>query len=176
VSSSAQFHFAAEFVTFLAAASGLALVLLRGELLTRSVWARYVMAFGFLAVAAAAFFRGSLRFDDIQNEFLLAVRAVGLIALAIGSLNWHAGEGERRTLWLGVALVTVSLVVDLFQDGGLVDLTLLMGAIGIGAAVVTASRRAIAARVAASAAVGLLLMVLLLSLSLSQVLISTVED
>jgi PAS domain S-box-containing protein len=176
VSSTAQFHFAAEFVTFLAAASGLALVLLRGELLTRSAWARWFVAGGFAAVAAAAFFRGSLVFDDIQNEFLLGVRAAGLVGLAVGSLDWNAGEGERRTLWLGVSLITVSLVVDLFQDGGLVDGTLLVGAIGIGAAVVTASRRAIAARVAASAAVALLLMVLVLSLSLSAVLISTVED
>ncbi|MEY2476659.1 MAG: two-component system, OmpR family, sensor histidine kinase VicK [Actinomycetota bacterium] len=176
MSSTAQFHFAAEFVTFLAAASGLALVLLRGELLTRSVWARYLMAVGFAAVAASAFFRGSLIFDDIQNEFLLAIRAAGLVGVAVGSLNWHAGDGERRTLWLGVTLLTLSLVVDLFQDGGLVDGTLLVGAIGIGAAIVTASRRAIAARVAASAAVALLLMVLLLSLSLSAVLISTVED
>ena len=176
MSSSAQFHFAAEFVTFLAAASGLALVLLRGELLTRSTWARWSIAAGFSAVAAAAFFRGSGRLDDIENEFLLAVRAVGLVALAVGSLNWSAGEGERRTLWLGVSLITVSLVVDLFQDGGLVDGILLVGAIGIGAAIITASRRAIAARVAASAAVALLLMVLVLSLSLSAVLISTVED
>jgi PAS domain S-box-containing protein len=176
VSSTAQFHFAAEFVTFLAAASGLALVLLRGELLTRSAWARYVMGFGFLAVGAAAFFRGALLGNDIQTDFLLALRALGLVAIAIGSLNWNAGEAERRTLWLGVSLVTVSLVFDLFNDGGMVDGTLLAGAIGMGIPMVTASRRAIAARVAAIAAVALLLMVLVLSLSLSAVLVSTVED
>jgi two-component system, OmpR family, phosphate regulon sensor histidine kinase PhoR len=176
VSSTAQFHFAAEFVTFLAAASGLALVLLRGELLTRSTWARTALALGLFAVGASAFFRGSLVFDDIQNEFLLGVRAAGLVGIAVGSLSWSAGEGERRTLWLGTVLITLSLVIDLVRDGGLVDAALLVGAIGIGVSVVTASRRAIAARVAASAAVALLLMVLVLSLSLSAVLISTVED
>ena len=176
MSSSAQFHFAAEFVTFLAAASGLALVLLRGELLTRSTWSRIALAVGLFAVGTSAFFRGSLIFDDIQNEFLLAVRAAGLVGLAVGSLDWNAGEGERRTLWLGTALITLSLVVDLFRDGGLVDGALLAGALGLGVSVLTASRRAIAARVAASAAVALLLMVLVLSLSLSAVLITTVED
>jgi PAS domain S-box-containing protein len=176
VSSSAQFHFAAEFVTFLAAASGLALVLLRGELLTRSAWGRYALGGGFFLVAAAAFLRGSLLFDSVDTELFLVARAVGLVAMAVGSLNWNAGEGERRTLWLGVSLVTVSLLVDLFQDGGLVDGTLLVGALGIGVSTLVASRRAIAARVAASAAVALLMMVLVLSLSLSAVLIKTVED
>ncbi|MDQ1372779.1 MAG: two-component system, OmpR family, sensor histidine kinase VicK [Actinomycetota bacterium] len=176
MSSTAQFHFAAEFVTFLAAASGLALVLLRGELLTRSTWGRYALGSGFLGVAAAAFLRGSLVFKQVDPDVFLVVRALGLIALAAGSLNWNAGEGERRTLWLGISLVTLSLVVDLFQDGSLVDVTLLIGAIGIGVSALVASRRSIAARVAASAAVALLMMVLVLSLSLSAVLIKTVED
>lgn len=175
MSSSAQFHFAAEFVTFLAAASGLALVMLRGELLTRARWARYALGLGFLAVGASAFLRGSLSPDDIQNELLLAVRAAGLIGIAVGSLSWNAGEGERRTLWLGVTLVTLSLVIDLAQDGGLADGTLLVGAIGMGVAVLASSRRSIAARVAATAAVALLLMVLVLSLSLSAVLVRNVE-
>lgn len=176
MSSSAQFHFAAEFVTFLAAASGLALVLLRGELLTRGNWGRYALGAGFSLIAASAFLRGSLILDSVDPDMWLVLRAVGLVALALGSLNWNAGEGERRTLWLGVSLVTLSLVMDVFQDGTLVDLTLLIGALGIGISALAASRRSIAARVAASAAVALLFMVLVLSLSLSAVLTRKVED
>jgi PAS domain S-box-containing protein len=175
LSANAQFDFAAEFITFLAAASGLALVLLRGELLTKSIWARLAMGGGFLAVGVAAFFRGSLLFDDVDNEFMLALRAVGLVAVAGGSLSWTAGGAARRLLWLGLALMTVSLFADFIDLDGVVNATLALGAVGIGAAALTASRRSIAARVAASAAVALLLMVLVLSLSLSAVLVNTIQ-
>jgi PAS domain S-box-containing protein len=176
VSSTAQFDFAAEFVTFLAAAAGLALVLLRGELLTRRPWARVTMGAGFLAAGVAAFLRGSLVFDEVESEFMLAVRAAGLIAIAAGSLAWTGSEGGRRLLWIGVTFMAVSLVADFGDVQGVVNVTLALGAVGIGASMLTASRHSIAARVAASAAVALLLMVLVLSLSLSAVLVSTVED
>ena len=176
MSSSAQFDFAAEFVTFLAAASGLALVLLRGELLTRRTWARALLGVGFLGVGVSAFLRGSLIFDDVENELMLALRAAGLVSVAAGSLAWSGSEGARRLLWLGVTFIAVSLVADVGDVQGVVNVTLALGAVGIGASVITASRHAIAARVAASAAVALLLMVLVLSLSLSAVLVSTVED
>jgi two-component system phosphate regulon sensor histidine kinase PhoR len=176
MSSTAQFHFAAEFVAFLAAASGLALVLLRGELLTRANWARAALGSGFFAMGAASFFRGSGILDDIDNEFMLGLRAVGLAAVVAGSLSWNAGETVRRVLWLGAALIAVSLALEAGDSQTLVDVALGIGAAGIGIAMISASRRSIAARVAASAAVALLFMVLVVSLSLSAVVINTAED
>ena len=176
MSSTAQFHFAAEFVAFLAAAAGLSLVLLRGELLTRAPWARTALGLGFTAIGAAAFFRGSLLLGDVENELLLMVRAAGLVAVAVGSLNWTGGPGARRLLWMGITAMAVSLVLDISTSGRAVDTALGVGAVGVTASVLSASRRSIAARVAASAALALLLMVLVLSLALSAVLSSTIED
>ena len=176
MSSTAQFHFAAEFVAFLAAAAGLSLVLLRGELLTRVPWARTALGLGFTAIGTAAFFRGSLLLGDIENELLLMVRAAGLVAVAVGSLNWTGGQGARRLLWLGITAMAASLVLDIGTTGRPVDTALGVGAVGVTASVLSASRRSIAARVAASAALALLLMVLVLSLALSAVLSSTIED
>src|SRR5688572_13953758 len=113
MSSTAQFHFAAEFVAFLAAAAGLSLVLLRGELLTRATWARTALGLGFTAIGTAAFFRGSLLLGDIENELLLMVRAVGLVAVGVGSLNWTGGQGSRRLLWMGITAMAASLVLDI---------------------------------------------------------------
>lgn len=176
MSSTAQFHFAAEFVAFLAAAAGLSLVLLRGELLTRAPWARTALGLGFTAIGTAAFFRGSLLLGDIENELLLMVRAAGLVAVAVGSLNWTGGAGPRRLLWMGITAMAASLVLDIGTSGRTVDTALGIGAVGVTASVLSASRRSIAARVAASAALALLLMVLVLSLALSAVLSSTIED
>ena len=176
MSSTAQFHFAAEFVTFLAATAGLSLVLLRGELLTRAAWARTAMGLGFAAIGAAAFFRGSMLFNDIESQFLLIVRAAGLVAVAIGSLTWSNGAGARRLLWLGITAMAAALALDIPESGRAVDAVLGIGAVGVTASVLSASRRSIAARVAASAALALLLLVLVLSLALSAVLSSTIED
>ena len=176
MSSTAQFHFAAEFVTFLAAAAGLSLVLLRGELLSRTSWARVALGLGFTAIGAAAFFRGSTLVDDIESQFLLMVRAAGLVAVAVGSLTWTGGAGSRRLLWVGITAMAAALVLDIPSSGRAVDAVLGVGAVALTAAALSASRRSIAARVAASAALALLLLVLVLSLALSAVLSSTIED
>src|SRR4051812_34222907 len=60
MSTSAQFTFAAEFVAFLAAAAGLAMALLRGEVVVRPNWVRAPLGAGFASLAGAAFLRGSL--------------------------------------------------------------------------------------------------------------------
>lgn len=173
---SAQSQFAAEFITFLAAAAGLALVLLRSSLASRVAWGASLLAAGFFGVATAAFLHGSLIIEDGGDPVLLIVRALALAALAGGATTWAAGPNSQRVLWISTALLAVAVVAQLAELGSLADGVLAIGAIGLGTAVLAASRGAIAARVAASAAGSLLLVVLVLSLALSAVLSNTVED
>ena len=184
-SSAAQLDFAAHFVTFLAAAAGLALVALRGELMTRTPWARAALGLGFALVGAAAFFGGSLIVDS-DTTALLAAQSVGIALAAAGTIPWHGGPSGRRLMWAGLALLGLSAVArttvaspEESSVAGADVLTAALMALG-GAAVLGAllaeSRRSIAARVAASAAGTLLLVVLVLSVALSTVLSGTVED
>ena len=184
-SSAAQLDFAAHFVTFLAAAAGLALVALRGELMTRAPWARAALGLGFALIGGAAFFGGSLIVDS-DTTYLLAAQSVGIALAAAGTIPWHGGPGGRRLMWTGLSLLGLSAVARTTLSspgettvGGADVLTAALMAIG-GAAVLGAllaeSRRSIAARVAASAAGTLLLVVLVLSVALSTVLSGTVED
>jgi len=175
MSSTAQVHFAAEFITFLAAAAGLALVLLRSELLCRSTWAKWLLAGGFLAIGTAAFLLGSLIVSDKNDAPVLIVRAVGIAAAAGGSFSWAAGPNSRRVLWVGLMFLAGALAIEAQHPSLAADGLLSVGAVGVGAAVLAISRRSIAARVAATAAGALLLLVLVLSLALSSVLSSTVQ-
>jgi PAS domain S-box-containing protein len=175
MSSSAQFHFAAEFVTFLAAAAGLALVLLRSELVSRAGWAKPMMAGGFLAIGTAAFLQGSLIVSSDYDHFALVLRGVGIVAALAGSVSWTASPNARAFLWVGLALLAGALAIEANRASSAADALLTAGAVGIGIAVLTVSRRSIAARVAATAAGALLLLVLVLSLALSSVLSSTVQ-
>ena len=175
--SAAQFQFAAEFVTFLAAAAGLALVLLRGELVARPLASRGVLGAGFLALSTAAFVHGSRLIEEGDDPLVLGLRATGVAAVALGSLPWCAGITSRRLLWVGIAGTAASVAAEAAEAGGNVaEGLLVIGAIGIGASVLAASRRSVAARVAASAAGALLLVVLMLSVALSAVLSNTIED
>ena len=181
-SSAAQFQFAAEFVTFLAATAGLALVLLRGELMSRSAAAKTMLGLGFVMLGAGSFLSGSL-IVEADSPVVLALQTAGIVAAAIGTFAWHGSPSARRLLWGGLALMAASvgfLAVSQRTDEVGLDL-LLYGLLGAGSAMVVAallvsSRRSIAARVAASAAGTLLLVVLVLSVALSSVLSSTVED
>ncbi len=171
----AQFEFAAEFASFLAAAAGVALVLLRAELLSRSPWARASLGLGFAAVAAAAFLTGSLLVQPATSPAVGGLRGAGLILILIGSLRWRAGHESQALVWLGVGLSGAAIVL-LGTSAQVADSLLAAGALSLGIALVTASRRAIAARVAATAAATLLVLVFILSLALSQVVSSTVRN
>jgi len=175
MSSSAQFHFAAEFVTFLAAAAGLALVLLRSELVSRAGWTKPMMAGGFLAIGTAAFLQGSLIVSSDYDHFALVLRGVGIVAAVAGTFTWSAGANARAFLLVGLALLAGALAIEANRASSSADALLTAGAVGIGIAVLYVSRRSIAARVAATAAGALLLLVLVLSLALSSVLSSTVQ-
>ena len=180
--SAAQFQFAAEFVTFLAATAGLALVLLRGELMSRSPWAKSALGLGFALLGGGSFLSGSLILDQ-NSAVVLSLQTAGVVLVAGGTLAWHGSRGGRRLLWVGMALMAASLAFRAGTqpvDDVAVDVTLYallgLGSAGVVSALLATSRRSIAARVAASSAGTLLLVVLVLSVALSAVLASTVED
>ena len=173
----AQFQFAAEFVTFLVAAAGLALAVLRTELLSEPGWGRAGLALGLLAMATGAFLHGSRLVTHADAPGLVALGGAAVVFLAAGSLRWRGEDLARRLLRAGVALEAVALALDLARAATIpAEAVRGAGAVIIGAGLLVASRRSIAARVAASAALTLLLVVLVLSVSLSQVLTSTVRD
>ena len=172
----AQFQFAAEFVTFLVAAAGVALVLLRGELLARAPGARVLLGVGFASLGASAFLHGSRVVEESDDPVVLVLRAGGVAGIALGSLAWSAGATARLFLWGGLVVTVAAVAGDAAASGDLPRVLLIAGAAGLGTAALLASRRAIAARVAAGAAGALLLVVLVLSVALSAVLANTVED
>jgi len=176
-SSSVELQFAAEFAVFLVAAAGLAVIVLRSELLSRSSLGAAALGAGFCGVGAAALFRGSLLVRRGADPALVASMAIGLFLLLAGSVRWGGGRAARRLLWLALTLLAAALWLEVARPGHLGGAVLLgAGALALGAALVRASRRAIAARVVSSAAAALLLLVLILSVALSQVLSSTVRD
>jgi hypothetical protein len=168
-------QFAAEFVTFLVAAAGLALVVLNGEVVTDSRWTRLAFAAGFLAMGMAAFGHGSLLFKADSATLVNRLRTLGIAGLAAGTLGWRAGRLSRGILRMGLAVTAGSLAADMSNAVRLADGLLAGGSLTIGAALLAASRRSIAARVAASAAGTLLLVVLVLSVALSAVLSSSAQ-
>jgi signal transduction histidine kinase len=171
----AQFEFAAQFASFLVAAAGVALVLLRAELLSRSPWARASLGLGFAALAAAAFLTGSLLVQPATSPVVSGLRGAGLILILIGSLRWRAGDASQALVWLGVGLAGAAIVLQ-GTSARVADSLFAAGALSLGVALVAASRQAIASRVAATAAATLLLLVFILSLALSQVVSSTVRN
>ena len=169
---SEQLRFAAEFVTFLVAAAGLTMVLLRPELLARSLRTRIALGCGFALLALSAFLSGSLIASSANEATVVLPRVAGAALLGAGSLGW-AGSGRSRSVLLaGVAAVFVTLPFDGTPAAAL----LVVGSIAVAIALLAAARRSIAARVAASAAAALLVLVLVLSVALSAVLSATVEQ
>lgn len=172
----ARIQFAAEFVTFLVAAAGLALVVLRNELTTNRPPERLSLAIGFLATGVAAFGHGSLLLHDSTEGIVIGLRVAGIVGLGIGSIWWwRGGPIARRLLMVGLVLWMIAVVVEVVGAGRGSDGVLAVGSIVVAAALLVASRRSIAARVAASAAGTLLLVVLVLSVALSAVLSSSTE-
>ncbi|MDP9071576.1 MAG: ATP-binding protein [Actinomycetota bacterium] len=174
--SAAQVQFAAELVLFLAAASGLAVVALRGRLLGLEPPSRVAVVVGFTALAAAAFLHGSQLVADGDAAAVVALRLAGAAAAGLGSWAWATNQAARRLLWAGVALVALAVGLEVGFEGVTPEVSLAAGGIALGASVVVASRRSIATRIAASAAVTLLIVVLVLGVALSAVLVSTVEQ
>lgn len=173
---SAQSQFAAEFIAFLAAVAGLALVLLRSSLASRTTAGGYLMGGGFAATAAGSFLHGSLIVDSATDPILVVVRLAGVLGIAAGAWSWAAGRTSQQILWISSAILALAVIGDGVGADSVAAGARAIGALGLGTAVLAASRRSIAARVAASAAGSLLLLVLVLSLALSAVLSGTVES
>lgn len=176
ISFAAEGRFAAEFLAFLVAVAGLALVGWRAELLSERRTTRAALAVGFALVATTSFLQGSLIVGDRGGPVIVSLRVAGIAALALASLRWAGGRRSRRLLWIGLAGMGVG--VGLLAAGTDVagNAVLGLGAAAIAVSLRMASARSISARVAASSAAILLLVVLVLAVSLSAVLSTTVRD
>ncbi|MGI8808894.1 MAG: histidine kinase dimerization/phospho-acceptor domain-containing protein [Acidimicrobiales bacterium] len=178
--SSDQLQFAAEFVLFLAAASGLALVALCGAQLNDKADGELALTVGFLALAASAFMHGSQLVGG-GGSVIVGLRTAGLVGVLVGCLRgWVAGEAARIPLGVAAGFVAAAMFLD--GGNGAVSRTatysrvaLAVGGLTLGAAVLVASRRSIAARVAATAATTLLIVVLVLGVATSAVLVSSMQ-
>ncbi len=188
-----QVSFAVQFATFVVAAGGFALVLLRAQYLGRRLRDEVALAVGFAAIAVVAFLHGALL---VPAEFAagIFVQALGLALVMLGGVfggrlraGAALGSAAKRvpgetsaaaaTLALGVGVIAQAASLGSQAVAPLVSAGLLAaGAISIGAALVLSSRRSIAGRVAASAGFTLLALVLVLSVALSAVLSSTVKN
>ncbi|HUP86203.1 MAG TPA: ATP-binding protein [Acidimicrobiales bacterium] len=172
----AQYQFASAFTVFLVALAGLALVALRGAPLTEDRGAQLALALGFAGVGSAAFLQGSLLFEDRAAPVLLALRLAGLAGVVLGSLAWRGSALSRSLLWAGCTALLGAFALEVADVSTAAAAVSALGALLVGAALLGASRRAITARVAASAAGTLLLLVLVLSVALSTILADTAQD
>ncbi len=174
-SSDAVLRFAAEFATLLVAVAGVAVVLLRPRLLGIGPQSRIFLALGFVALAAAAFLHGSLALEA-DDAPLVVLRAASVVLLAFGTLGWGEDRTTRRVVWFALVLITLAEVFTLGGADQLADGARALGALGLGAVLVSSARRSIPARVATSTAATLLVVVLAVSVALSIVISDNIED
>jgi PAS domain S-box-containing protein len=173
----AQIAFAAEFVLFLASLAGVAVLVLRSDLLAPDRWSRWAMAAGFLAVGAASFVHGSLLEADPGSAWVVAPRLAGLVLLAVVTLRpRQAAVVNAARLAVVVLLVAevATLVVD--DPGTAIDLARIAGAVLLTGVLFFVARRSIPALVAAGAAGTVLLVVLAVSVTLSNVVVDNVQN
>jgi two-component system sensor histidine kinase VicK len=171
-----QLQFGAEFALFLAAAAAIGLVFLRADLVVETVAARLTLAAGAAALAVAAFLHGTTGLDDPADRSLIALRAAGIVLVALSSVRWSAPPSARALLWcglLGLAAAEAATATEHFRAA---DVVRGVGAIALGAALLVAARRSISARIAASATAILFLVVAAVAVALSTVVANNVED
>ena len=171
----AQLQFGAEFAVFLVALAGLSFVVLRAEVLVDGAAQRFGLAAGLWAIGAAAFLHGSLVVEDVDSASLTGLRIAGILLLALAPFGWRAGEGGRLWLWAGIVALAAAEVAVRADTLTAADWLRIAGAAGLGAAFLSAGRRSIPTRVAASSAALLLGVVLAVALSLSVVVSNNVE-
>jgi len=178
-STSDQIQFAAEFVTLMVAAAGLALATLRsdpGRISSRRPASRMLAAAAFLIAGTAAFLRGSLIVTHNPWGALSVARLVAAAALAASAPGWSGGRRSGLLLRAGALGWAAAAVAELVQAASLVfDCLLVAGSLAIGLALLAASRHSIAARVAASGATTIFLVVLVLAVALSAVISSSLQ-
>jgi PAS domain S-box-containing protein len=173
----AQLAFAAEFVLFLAALAGAAVLVLRASLLVAGRPARWATMAGFVGVGVAAFVHGSLLEADAAAPTIVVPRLVGIVLLGAAALGPHARPGRLPTLVATAALLGAELTVVLRDDpGSIVDVERMVGAVVLTGMLFWVTRASIPARVAAGAAGTVLLVVLAVSMTLSSVVVDNVRD
>jgi len=172
----AQLQFAAEFAVFLVAGAGVALLVLRPGLLVRGIRPRRSLIAGFALLAMAAFTRGALLVEAADEPALVAVRAVGIVALFPGPLFWRGGPTGRVSLVIALVALAGSEALRGTGSGVGADWASLFGALALGLACYLAARRSIPTRIAASTTGIVLGVVLAVSVGLSAVLAGNVED
>lgn len=171
---STQLRFSVEFATFLVSVSGVAVLLLRPQLVAANDRTRWSLACGFAALAAAAFLHGSL-VADTDEPILVAVRALGIFLLALGTFGLSGDRLTRTVLWGALVLLATAEMAAAAGGSSAAGALRLVGAIGLGAVLVVSARRSIPARVAIGSAATLLVVVLAVSVALSVVIADNVE-
>ncbi|HEX8770418.1 MAG TPA: ATP-binding protein [Acidimicrobiales bacterium] len=174
-SSAALLRFAAEFATFLVALTGAAIVLLRPQLVGVRSNSRIAVGIGFLCLAAAAFLHGSL-LSESDDAGVFALRAAGIVLLALGTLGWGDDRATRRVVWVALVLITIAESFSLAGADTAANWARAFGALGLGAVLLSSARRSIPARVAISSAATLLVVVIVVSIAMSSVISDNVED
>lgn len=191
----------AELALFLVAVVGVTFAL-RPRVLPSSPSSRSLLGAGFLATAVAAMLRGALLVDDAGEPALVVLRVGGLLLLALGAPRLKrqhdrrtppgdttgAGSGVgdeattgpgRRTkvvLWAGLVALVFAELLSARHAGVAGDAARLLGALLLGGALFSASRRSIGARIGADSAVLLLVVLLAVSVALSVVVTRNVEN
>jgi two-component system phosphate regulon sensor histidine kinase PhoR len=167
----AQVSFAAEFVLFLAALAGTAVLVLRPRLLVGDRVARTTGIAGLAMLGVAAFLHGSLLVSDDQSAWVGLPRVIGL-GLLVATVVRHDATVATHAL-RGVA---AALLVSELLDGNAADLMRIVGAALLTGTLLYVARRSIPARVASGAASTVLLVVLAVSVTMSTVVVDNVRD
>ena len=185
-----QIQFAAEFVTLIVAASGIAIAVLRppgvrpagivvGSIASREISGASALAvLGFLIAGAAAFAHGSLIVTGDPHGALGVARIASGAALIPMAVAW--GGGVRLRVLLVTAILCwiaagIAEIVHTSNSGLPVDSLLVAGSLLLGATILSVSRNSVAAKVAASGATTLLLVVVVLAVALSAVISSSLQ-
>jgi PAS domain S-box-containing protein len=172
----AQLRFAAELALFLVAAAGCGLLGRRPELLLSRSLARGPAILGLATIGAAAVLRGGSLLDEHDADTIPVVRLVGVGVTVIAAVWWRREGGGRLLAWTGLLAVAAGALLAVADRPVAGDAVRAAGALVLGGALVVASGRAIAARIAAAAAAILLVVVTTLSLALSTAVGANVED
>jgi PAS domain S-box-containing protein len=173
----AQVAFAAEFVLFLAALAGVAVLVLRPNLLAPVRWARWAMVAGFLLVGAASFVHGSLLVPEADAAGVVGPRLAGLLLLAAVAVPARGAKVVHLArLAVGVLLAAEVATIVVRDPSTPIDVLRIAGAVLLTGLLFFVARRSIPARVAAGAAGTVLLVVLAVSVTLSTVVVDNVQD
>lgn len=185
-----QIQFAAEFITLIVAASGIAIAVLRppgvrpagalgGTIAYREMSSASALAvLGFLIAGAAAFSHGSLIVAGDPDGALGIARIASAAALVPLAAAWGGGFRLRALLVVAILCWVAAGITELMNtsaSGLVVDGLLVAGSLLLGATILWISRNSVAAKVAASAATTLLLVVVVLAVALSAVISSSLQ-